>query len=179
MKKLMYLVFALVFAFVMGCASGPRQPDWILKGAGAFPKDKKVLYGIGLAEQINSEALRRTTSDNRAIAEISKQLSVMSTSLMRDYMASAGATEQDKAGGEQYVENTVKTFASNVISGVKITDRWDNGKKTYSLAALNIDDLKQLAEQVKELSQQAREYIKQNAEKAFDKLEAEQEKRGM
>jgi len=99
--------------------------------------------------------------------------------LMRDYMASANATEQEKSSGEQYVENTVKTFTSNTISGVKIVDRWDDGKTAYSLAALNIDDLKAMTENIKELSQQAKEYIKQNAEKAFDKLEAEQQKRGL
>jgi len=116
------------------------------------------------------------TADNRAIAEISKQLSVMSTSLMRDYMASTSATEEEKTSGEQYVENTVKTFTSNTISGIKIIDRWDDGKKTYSLAALNIDDLKNLTDKIQTLSAQVREYIKANAEKAFDKLEAEQRK---
>jgi len=180
MKKVlsMLLVAALSLAFLSGCATAPKKPDWITKGPAAFKNDKKTLYGVGLAENIKSEALRRTAADNRAIAEISKQLSVMSTSLMRDYMASASATEEEKTSGEQYVENTVKTFTSNTISGVKIIDRWDDGKKTYSLAALNIDDLKNLTDQIQTLSAQAREYIKANAEKAFDKLEAEQEKRG-
>ncbi|MDI6757025.1 MAG: LPP20 family lipoprotein [Endomicrobiia bacterium] len=175
MRSLVILGFALVMA---GCASAPKKPDWITKGPAAFKSDKKSLYGVGLAENIKSEALRRTTADNRAVAEISKQLSVMSTSLMRDYMASASAAEQDKSSGEQYVENTIKTFASNTITGAKIIDRWDDGKKTYSLASLNVDDLKDITDRIKQLSAQAKDYIKANAEKAFDKLEAEQDKRG-
>ncbi len=173
-----YLPLLLAVVFLAGCAGAQKKPGWILKGAGAFPKENKVLYGVGLAEGINSEALRRTTADNRAISEVSKQVSVMSTSLMRDYMSSANATEKQKSSGEQYVENTAKTFSSNSVSGIKITDRWDDGKKCYSLAELNIDDLKQMAENMKELNRKVREYIKANAEEAFDKLEAEQEKQG-
>ncbi len=176
MKKVSLLCVAAVFALVAGCASGPQRPDWVMKGSGAFKGDKKVLYGVGIAETIKSEALRRTTADNRAISEISRQLSAMSTSLMRDYMSSTSATEEEKTSGEQYVENTVKTFTSNTVSGVKVIDRWDDGKVTYALAELNIDDLKSMSDKVQQLSQQMREYIKQNADKAFDALEAEQNK---
>jgi glutamate synthase domain-containing protein 1 len=175
MKKALLMFCAAGLVFVAACATGGR-PDWVLKGSGAFKGDKKSLYGVGIAEGIKSEAMRRMTADNRAVAEVSKQLSVMSTSLMRDYMGSTTALEQEKTSGEQFVENTVKTFASNTITGVKITDRWDNGSIAYSLAVLNIDDLKSMTNEVKQLSQQAKEYIKANAEKALDKLEAEQSK---
>ena len=176
MKKATGVLLAILFVAIAGCATGPAKPDWIMKGSGAFGKDKKALYGVGIAEGIKSEALRRSTADNRAIAEISKQLSAMSTALMRDYMSSTTATEQEKTSGEQYVENTVKTFSSNTMSGVKIVDRWDNGKVTYSLATLNIEELKAMTDQVNQLSSQVRDYIKANADKAFDKLETEQAK---
>jgi hypothetical protein len=176
MKKAYGISLVLAVFVLASCFGDPAKPDWIKKGAGAFGKEKKVLYGVGIAEGIRSEALRRTTADNRAIAEISKQLSTMSTSIMRDYMSSANVTEQEKSAGDQYVENTVKTFSSNTLAGAKIMDRRDNGKVCYSLATLNIDDLKVLAEKVKELRPQVREYIKDNAEQAFDKMEAEQAK---
>lgn len=169
----------LLSGLLVGCASTSRRPDWILKGSGAFKKEqKKSLFGVGIAQGITSEALRRTTADNRAIAEVSKQLSVMSTSMMRDYMSSADVPETEKSSGEQYVENTIKTFTSNVVSGVKIVDRWDDGKTTSSLASLSLDELKNMAGKIQQLSEQVREHIKANAEKAFDKLEEEQEKRG-
>ncbi len=177
LKKISYLLtMVLLLSMFSGCASVPPKPDWVMQGGGAFKKNKeKILYGVGIAEGIASEALRRTTSDNRAIAEISKQISVLSTSLMRDYMSSATATEEEKSKGEQYIENTAKTFSSNLISGVKIIDRWDNGKgSTYSLAALNLDDLKSISEKVSQLSQKVRDHIKANAEQAFDKLSAEE-----
>lgn len=176
MKKAYGVSLVLAVFVLASCFGGSAKPDWVKKGAGAFGKEKKVLYGVGIAEGIRSEALRRTTADNRAIAEISKQLSTMSTSLMRDYMSSTNATEEEKSEGEQYVENTVKTFSSNTLAGAKIIDRWDNGKVCYSLAALRVDDLKALADQVKQLSPQVRGHIKANADAAFDKLEVEQSK---
>jgi len=165
-----------VAAVLSSCGGGGGgKPDWVMKGSGAFKNDKKVIYGVGIAEGIQSEALRRTTADNRAINEISKQLSTISTSLMRDYMASTAVIAEGKENGEQYVENTVKTFTSNVVSGVQVMDRYQDKSGTlYSLASLNVEDLKRLADEVKGLSASVREHIKANAENAFDKLAEEQ-----
>jgi len=174
MKKVALFSVAVIAALLAGCSSCPTKPDWINKGGAAFPKDKKMIYGVGMAKDIKSESLRRTTSDDRAIAEASRQISVMSTSLMRDYMSSASAAETDKSRGEQYVESTVKTFSSNILSGVKIADRWDNGKTAYSLAELDLTDIKSAADKDNQLSIQAKEYIKSNAESALDKLDKEQ-----
>jgi hypothetical protein len=61
--------------------------------------------------------------------------------------------------------------------GVKIIDRFQDKSGTlYSLAELKIDDLKALADQVQSLSNDVREHIKANAEKAFDKLAEEEAK---
>ena len=177
-KRIMTGVASISMGLLLlaGCASMSSRPDWITKGGSAFKDNKKALYGVGIADSIKSEALRRTAADNRAIAEISKRLSVMSTSLMRDYMSSASVPEEEKTNGEQYVENTVKTFADNSMSGVKIIDRWDDGKTAYSLAILDVNDLRLMTDDIKQLSQKTKEYIKANAEKAFDKLEQEQQK---
>jgi hypothetical protein len=162
--------------FLAGCG-GEKRPDWVMKGSGAFKGDRKVIYGVGIAEGIQSEALRRTTADNRAIAEISKQLSTISTALMRDYMASTSIPAEQKGNEEQYVENTIKTFTSNVVSGVKVMDRFQAKSGTlYSLASLNLDDLRNMANDVKGLSESVREHIKANAEKAFDKMAEEEAK---
>jgi DNA-binding FrmR family transcriptional regulator len=169
------MVLAALAAVVLsGC--GAKRPDWIMQGSGAFKKEKTVLHGVGVAEGIQMESLRRTTADNRAIAEISKQLSTVSTSLMRDYMASTAVPAEAKGNEEQYVENTVKTFTSNVVSGVRIIDRYEDDGTLYSLAALDVEDLKRLANDVKGLSDSVREHIKANAEKAFEKMAEEESK---
>lgn len=176
-KSLLKLGSLLVVGLLLA-ACGAKKPDWVMQGSGAFKKDSKIFYGVGIAEGIRSEALRRTTADNRAVAEISKQLSTLSTSLMRDYMAATTVPADQKSSEEQYVENTIKTFASNMISGVKVIDRYQDEKtgNLYSLATLSLDDLKTLTNDAKELNAQVKEYIKANAEKAFDKLSAEEAK---
>lgn len=172
-----YTMLTSVGLALFACG-GVKRPDWIMKGAGAFKDKSKTFYGVGVAEGIQSEALRRTTADNRAIADISKQLSVMSTSLMRDYMANTAIPEETMGNEEQYIENTIKTFTDNVLSGVTVSDRYQDKSGTlYSLATLNIDKLTDLAGKVKGLSQGVRDHIKANAESAFDKLAEEQAKR--
>ena len=174
-----WVMIATAGAMVAACGgSAAKKPDWIMKGSGAFKADKKVFYGVGIAEAIQSEALRRTTADNRAINEISKQLSTISTSLMRDYMAHASVPAEQKANEEQYIENTVKTFTNNVVSGVKVIDRFYDEKHNvfYSLASLSLDDLEGMASQMQSLSGEVRDHIKANADKAFDKLAEEEAK---
>ena len=176
-KTLLRQSVLAVAGFALFACGGPKRPDWIMKGAGAFKDKTKTFYGVGVAEGIQSEALRRTTADNRAIADISKQLTVMSTSLMRDYLSNTSIPAEAKGNEEQYVENTVKTFTDNVLSGVTVIDRYQDKSGTlYSLASLNIDQLKDLADKVQGLSQGVRDHIKAHAESAFDKLNEEQEK---
>ena len=169
------LIFGMMF---VGCSTAPvsERPTWVMKGSGAFKKDPKTLYGVGIAETMKPESLRRETADNRAMLEVSKQLSTVSSALMRDYMASSAIPEKDRSNSEQYVERVAKTFTDNTLVGVKIIDRWDNGKVTYSLATLSFEDLKVMTDQVKELDEGVKEYIKQNADKAFELLNQEQEK---
>jgi hypothetical protein len=46
----------------------------------------------------------------------------------------------------------------------------------YSLASINLEDLKTLAGEAKGLSAEVRQHIKANAEKAFDKMSEEEAK---
>jgi hypothetical protein len=94
-------------------------------------------------------------------------------------MANASIPADKKANEEQYIENTVKTFTNNVVSGVKVIDRYYDEKRNvfYSLATLNLSDLEGMADQMQSLSNEVREHIKANAEKAFDKMSEEEEKR--
>ncbi len=66
---LKWFIVLLASVLVYGCATAPRKPDWVMKGAGAFRGEGKSLFGVGAADGITSETLRRTTADNRAIDE--------------------------------------------------------------------------------------------------------------
>ena len=197
MKTLkIFPVLAVIFLFpvilgLSGCGGkkGVRMsstpPDWVTMGTGAFKdSDSKVFHGVGAVTGVRNKPLARTTADNRARAEITKIFETYTASLMKDYAASTtggGAiTDASATSEEQYIEQTIKTFSAANLSGVMIVDRWTDPSDgtVYSLGRLDVENFKNSIEKIKELNAAVREYVKKNAEKAFDGLAAEEEKRG-
>ena len=159
---------------------GVQFPDWVIKGSGAFPGDdgKQVFYGVGSVSGIRNHALARTTADNRARAEIQKTFETYSASLMKDYMSSTTAGDMSASDEQQFVENATKTFSAGTLSGVMIVEHWFHPDGTvYALAKLDLERFKEAAQNMKELNAQVRDYVQKNAEKGFDRLEAEEAKR--
>lgn len=163
--------------FFASCASAPPAPkamcpEWTTKGAAAFPGNAgKSIYGVGMASGIKNPSLLRETADNRAIANMAKQFQVDVASLMNDYMAST--SEGDKVAEEQHVENVNKIVVKQTLSGVVVVDRCTDTTTgvSYSLAKLDTEKFKTEIEKNNQLSQKMKEYVKGNAEKAFEKLE--------
>lgn len=173
----------LLSLFLVGCAGAGvknSEPEWVQKGNGAFlDKDQKAFYGVGAVAGVANKPLAKTAADNRARAEISKIFETYSASLMRDYAASTTAGDFKRTSEEQNIEQSIKTFSANSISGVVIIDHWtDPADGTiYSLARLDLDKFKENIQQAKELNAAVRDYVRKNAEKAFDNLEKEEQKR--
>jgi hypothetical protein len=183
------LVLVLLSA-LSGCAGGPEAakggpPDWVTRGSGAFSEaGGKVFYGVGAVTGVKNKPLARTTAENRARAEIGKVFETYSASLMKDYMASttggAAVTNASATSEEQHIEQAIKTFSAVTLSGVMIVDHWTDPEDgtLYSLARLNLEEFKNSLDKMQELSAQARDFVRKNAEKSFDSLAAEEEKRG-
>ena len=187
MRKTMKGFLVMAFAVVAACGDDKpapqaapivnQGPEWVTKGSGAFGAEgQKVFYGVGVASNIKNVALLQTTADNRARAEITKIFETYSASLMKDYMASV--SDGDKVSEEQNVENAIKTFSAQTLSGVQIVDRWKD-KETgamYSLARLDLNAFADSIGKMKELGQKAKDYIRQNAERVHADLEKEEAK---
>ncbi|MBI2059140.1 MAG: LPP20 family lipoprotein [Nitrospirae bacterium] len=153
-------------------------PAWVNKGSGAF-KDagKKVFYGVGVVQGIKNPGMQKSTAENRARAEISKQMETYSASLMKDYMAATSAA--GKSSEEQHVEQAIKTVSATTLSGVMIVDYWrtgEDGDTLYALAKLDFESFQNALGNANELSAQAKEAIKANADKSFDSLSKEEKK---
>jgi hypothetical protein len=168
-----------VTLLLAACSSTPK---WVEKGPGSMMKDGKAFYGVGGASGIKNEPLARETADNRARADLAKYMDTYTAYLMRDYAASTTAGDFTKSSEEQNVERAVKTFVSTNLSGVVVVDRWEkdetNGKTIYSLVKMDLATFKDQIGQMKELSAQARDFVRKNAEQAFERLQQEEEKRG-
>ncbi|MBI3995913.1 MAG: LPP20 family lipoprotein [Nitrospirae bacterium] len=188
------IILGIIFAALLplalgGCAgkqpAGAQPPEWVTKGSGAF-KDagSKVFYGVGAVTGVRNRPLAQTSSENRARAEIAKIFETYTASLMKDYAASTtgggAVTGASATSEEQYIEQAIKTFSSATLNGVMIIDHWTDPSDgtLYSLARLDLDSFQNSLDKIKELNSAVRDYVKKNAEKSFDGLAAEEEKRG-
>ena len=185
MKKILGIAMA---AAMLACGSDKPQmsnqvlhangPDWVNRGSGAFGGEKgKIFYGVGIASGIRNAAMRRSTSDSRARAEIAKTLDTFVSVLNKDYMASTTAGDMSASSEEQHVEQALKTYSNMELSGVSIVDHWvDNDGTEYALAQLDMEQFKNGMDKMKELNAKVRDAVRANADKAFDELDAEQAK---
>lgn len=180
MRKIIYALLAL-FTLV---ACGPTEeytrdggePEWVIRGSGAFEEEgNKVFYGVGMVSGIWNRALARSTAENRARADIQKIFRTYSASLMRDYMAATTGGDMDASAEEQHVEQTIKTFSAGTLSGVMIVDHWVDVDGTYfALARLDLAEFSNSLDKMTELDAKTRDFIRQNADRAFDQLGAEE-----
>jgi len=186
------LLVVLALSFLIGCAGETKKevtantpiqdlgaPDWVVKGSGAFGGDSgKVFYGVGSAYGMKNFSLLRSAADNRARNEVSKVFQMYTASLAKDYMASTMAGDPNVTSEEQHVEQAVKTVTSMTLSGVEIVDHWQHPAtgELFALARLDLAAFKDNLSKAKELSNQARDYIRQNADRLHDELEKEEQK---
>lgn len=179
MKK--EIIAALFAVALVGCASNKvasGSPDWVNKGQGAFEDNN--LYGVGMATGVQNRALAVDTADNRARAKIAEVLNASVEKMTRDYMASTTAGDMKKSSEEQDVRAGLKTFVQTTLTGVVITDHWrDTSDGTvFALAKLDPKSFKSWIETSKELNSQVRDFVRANADKYFQEMEKESEKRG-
>jgi hypothetical protein len=100
------------------------------------------------------------------------------TNLSKGYMASVTAGDMSKSSEEQMVSNTMKNFTKFTLAGSVPVDHWVDKENNivYSLVKLDMASVNQTLSDSKELNAKVRDYVKANAEKAFDELAAEEAK---
>jgi hypothetical protein len=170
----------MVTLLLAACSSTPK---WVEKGGGYMnEKNSKAFYGVGGVSGVKNEPLARESADNRARADLAKYMDTYTSYLMRDYAASTTAGDFTKSSEEQNIERALKTFVSTNLSGVAVVDRWEKedkiGKTIYALAKMDLETFKEQIGRMKELNAQARDFVRKNAEQAFDRLQQEEDKRG-
>ncbi|MFA5162716.1 MAG: hypothetical protein WC421_10770 [Elusimicrobiales bacterium] len=158
-----------------------QAPEWVNRGGAAFAgKDTgKYFYGVGMVSGVQNRALAVTAADQRARAAIAETLSNYVARLTKDYMASTTAGAMDKSSEEQNISSTLKGFTQITLNGAIIIDHWrDPSDGTmFSLAKLDMASVAQTLSEAKELDAKVRDFVRANADKAFDELgAAEQQK---
>jgi len=170
----------VAIALMIGLAACGGPPKWVKQGSGAFnEKDSKAFYGVGSVAGVRNEPLAWDTAENRGRAEIAKTFETYTGYLMRDYAASTTAGDFTKNTEEQNIERAIKTVTTTTLSGVRPVERYKDEKTNtyYVLVKLNLEEMKDNLEKSKELNAQVRDYVRKNADKLFDRLEKEEDKR--
>jgi len=175
--RMIVVVLGSVFAALTmnACESAPT---WVKTGTYSG-QDPKAFYGVGEVMGIRNEPLAWDAAENRARAQMVKVLSTYTAYLMRDYAASTTAGDFKKTAEEQHVEEATKTFAAATLNGVRPVDRYKDEKKGiyYVVVKMDLEDVKDMLTQSKELNSQMRDFVRKNADRAFERLEKEEQKR--
>src|SRR6476660_5185035 len=172
----------VAIALIIGLAACGGPPKWVKQGSGAFnEKDSKAFYGVGSVIGVRNEPLAWDTAENRGRAEIAKTFDTYTGYLMRDYAASTTAGDFTRNTEEQNVERAIKTITTTTLSGVRKIDQYMDPKTNtyYVLTKLSLEDMKNNLEQAKELNKEVRDFVRRNADRLFERLEQEEEKRGV
>ncbi|MBK9308303.1 MAG: LPP20 family lipoprotein [Nitrospira sp.] len=177
-SRLVGLCLTVLLMVTLVACGGP--PKWVQMGSGAFnEKDSKAFYGVGAVTGVRNIPLAWDTAENRGRAEIAKTFETYTGYLMRDYAASTTAGDFTRNTEEQNVERAIKTITTTTLSGVRKVDQYMDPKTNtyYVLTKLNLEDMKNNLEQAKELNAQVRDYVRKNADRLFERLEQEEERR--
>ena len=186
--------YALAFlaAAALGACAGSKSspivqkgnpPDWVNRGNGAF-KDQtgnKVIYGVGILQGVRNIGLAIPAVDDRGRAEITKIMNSYVTVLGKDYASSVTAGDPTKTSEEQMVTQTHKVFAQMQLHGATPVDHWvdrsdPSAPVYYALVKLDMASVQAALDESKDLDAKTRDYVKANADKAFDEMNAEQAK---
>ena len=171
------IVLGGLFAtFALSACQSP--PKWVKTGSYAG-QDSKAFYGVGEVMGVRNEPLAWDAAENRARAHIVKVLSTYTAYLMRDYAASTVSGGFKSTAEEQHIEEATKTFAAATLNGVRSVDRYKDEKKGiyYVVVKMDFEDVKDMLLQSKELNSQMRDFVRKNADRAFERLEQEEQKR--
>jgi hypothetical protein len=160
-----------------------NPPAWVNQGSGAF-KDTtggKVFYGVGILQGVRNVGLAIPAVDDRGRVEIAKIMNSYVTVLGKDYANSVTAGDPSKSSEEQMVTQTHKVFAQFQLHGSIPTDHWVDRSDPkapvyYSLVKLDMAAVQAALSETQDLDAKTRDYVKANADKAFDELNAEQAK---
>ena len=186
------LVLGIVWA--SGCASVPKTPadavqgelsdapEWVRKGCEAWWGEKKEhrICGVGAAGSTRNAALARTGAIARGRTEIARSLGVRVEALMKDYQATTTGGEGfgTSAADDQHLVDVGKQITDMSLAGTTLVDSWISSSGTfYALVALDVEGFKDAVSKMQNLSESVRSAVIQRADKAFEDLDREIDRR--
>ena len=150
----------------------PDAPDWVMQGSRV--RDGRIV-GIGFITGVRNADLARSSAANRARAEVSKILEVYSASLMKDYAESTTTGDMSASSEGQVVEQAIKTFSANLMTGTEVKGHWFDAPKNtwFALVELDFEKSRQIAAAKSQMGETMRAWVDANGPDAMKSLEDE------
>jgi hypothetical protein len=203
MKHFKLLVLLLAIFSIISCGANRTgtevegsldiedAPDWINEGVDIIDnQDGKLIHATGIAPMRKGVdiSLQRDQADNRALATLAKTLSVFMDVAAEDFTTSESMNKQQAS----VLQRNIRTQSKVLLKGARIVKRHTN-KATdcfvgmfcekepqhgtiYSLAEINLEQIKQMSKNLKTLNADFRDYFATNAEESFQKYKTQNDK---
>lgn len=173
MKTALRILTVMAVALLAACSSakpGDVRPDWVLGNSSQYPAST-YLVGKGQADNM-------ADAKDRARADLAKIFSVAVNEQSRD-TSSYSQDSATAAGGKNTldVNRNITTRTEQVMSGVEISDNWEDAKSQqyYALATLSRAKASTtLRQQIGDLDAGTQSYMNQaqSSSDLFDKVAA-------
>lgn len=126
LRILILLVIVVVFS---GCSTKKKQaelleqtkPEWLKER----PVNSAYYFGIGITTKIGSPMLYEDRAKDRALADISSQISSTIKSESMLYQV------EDKNGIRDYLQNRIKSTTTEYLEGYEYVDKWEDLSNVY------------------------------------------------
>ena len=177
--KQVWLPLLLAALLLTAGCSGKHElvegaPDWVNMGSGAFEDEgDSVFYGVGSVTGVQSLSLSRETAEQRARAEVARQLHSYVTALYRDYQVATGIGQDKALLEEQHIDGTLKNLSQVTVRGAKVIEFWRHPEAdtVYALVRTDLSTMKSAIANMREIDPEFRDFVDVNAEQAFKNLD--------
>ena len=189
MKKLFAVVMMFVVALMMACGSADKKgtgdavknefdgsPKWVLGSSSTATQ----ICGVGSAAGSKNVSVMRTAAMERGRTEIARMLELKVQSMIKDYQSTTTGGEDfgKAANDEQHIVDVAKQITDLTLSGTEQKETWiSNSGTIYVLMCADLEKFKNTVNSMSQLSESIRKAVVERAEKAFDELSQEIEKK--
>lgn len=162
------LFAALILGFSFTATAGSNAPEWVTKGSGAGEfENARVFYGVGKAENIESESRLFSTADCKARAALANVLYDFVDFLSTDYMTKKMG--HDLAGLKNMemikYEQQLRAALQNSLRGLKIEKQWldPETRAGYSYCRVTLDHVIDVINKSEEIFPEIKKHLNQRA----------------
>ena len=174
-QKIVKWVHPLVIPLLLLTSCTQAKPDWLKKETNVFVSERSF-YGVGTLSgtKVKNKVLGQMTADNLAKAAVSNAFESYALSLLNDYTTSLTADQRASLEAEGDLKLTFMTHVAMTLFEVVLQERWrDPDTGTYhALARIKLKHFLREIANAEDLSPEFQDFIKKNAEEAFDRLKA-------